>query len=84
MKTPRRIYLVCDQHTGDEALVRAASAAQALRHIVRLQFTVKAATAENVAALMGANPSAKVQDAGDDHAPLDMSNAPAAADLDLQ
>lgn len=60
--TPTRIYLVRDRHSGDETLVRAPHAAQALRHVTASQFEVAVARQEQLVALL--TDGAAIEDAG--------------------
>ena len=50
----QRIYTVHNKTDGSARLVMAGNPAQALRHVAHAQYEVKAATATDVAALMGA------------------------------
>ena len=52
MSTITRIYVVINKES--KRLVEAGSAAQAIRHCVRNQYSAKAATPKEIAAFMGA------------------------------
>lgn len=50
----QRIYTVNNKTDGTSRLVMATNPSQALRHVAHAQYDVKAASATDVAALMGA------------------------------
>lgn len=72
--TPKRIYVVRDTHSCNETLVRAPSAAQALRHVTADQFEVSVATQSQLVALLTggaqveeASSQAQVPEAAEEH-----------------
>jgi hypothetical protein len=60
----RRVYRVASSRTGDEWLVRAHNAAQAIRHVVRGEFHAAVASQETLIEMLGAG--AKVLDTNDE------------------
>jgi hypothetical protein len=60
----RRVYRVASSRTGDEWLVRAHNAAQAIRHVVRGEFHAAVASQETLIEMLGAG--ARVLDTNDE------------------
>ena len=67
-------YIIRNTDTGEERLVRADNQAQALRHITRTSYTVEVATADQIVALLTAEPPHRVEVAGEE--PTIASGAP--------
>ena len=65
-KTPTRIYLVRNVHTGKSVLVRGASQAQALRHATKTAYEARVASQDDIVAAMKGG--CTVEDAGDQEA----------------
>jgi hypothetical protein len=65
MAQQTRIYVISGDST--DRLVRAATSAQAIRHVVRNRFVSRLADQEEIVKLMGSG--IRVEDAGDDNQP---------------
>lgn len=63
MPTPTRLYLIRNNDTGEERLVRASNAARALAHITRTSYTATVASQDQLVALLTGEERIEVEDA---------------------
>lgn len=64
-KAPKRIYIVRNEDTGDERLIRAANVAQARNHAARDTLKVAVATQDQLVALLTGDEKHEVEEAGE-------------------
>lgn len=67
-KASKRIYLVRNTDTGDERLIRAATAAQARNHAARDTLAVAVATQDQLVALLTGDEQVQVEESGEQEA----------------